>query len=223
MIALRKIKCRIWSVAFESGRRWIMEEHLQSLTSCVANDGIKPADRRYFHIPKVIQWDKIPLQKQMKHLIFVFEFHLMPETFAMSCVHLDVIRRSQLWDTKGGNTLGKNSTNSHFRPIFVFPPQPPEGSCATRAKRCEALRVLLTGAKTDQRKETLLKSADRFSTHYHFLFSSGVSFSAQRGSRHASTPLLLSRHMGLCTSPHRLAPSRRISVCSPPSPLAFFF
>lgn len=62
-------------------------------------------------------------------------------------------------------------------------------------------------------KETLLKSADRFSTHYHFLFSSGVSFSAQRGSRHASTPLLLSRHMGLCTSPHRLAPSERVSGC----------
>lgn len=57
----------------------------------------------------------------------------------------------------------------------------------------------------------LFRSADRFSSHYHFLFSSSVSFSAQRGSRHASTPLLLLRHMGLCTSPHRSAPSRHIS------------
>lgn len=113
--------------------------------------------------------------------------------------------------TLAGLSYGENSTSPHFGPIFVFPSQPPERSCATRAKRCEALRALLTGAKTDQRKETLLKSADRFSTHYHFLFSSGVSFSAQRGSRHASTPLLLSRHMGLCTSPHRLAPSHRVS------------
>lgn len=57
----------------------------------------------------------------------------------------------------------------------------------------------------------LFRSADHFSSHYHFLFSSSVSFSAQRGSRHASTPLLLLRHMGLCTSPHRSAPSRHIS------------
>lgn len=113
--------------------------------------------------------------------------------------------------TLAGLSCGENATIPHFRPIFVFLSQPPERSCATRAKRCEALRALLTGAKTDQRKETLLKSADRFSTHYHFLFSSGVSFSAQRGSCHASTPLLLSRHMGLCTSPHRLAPSQRVS------------
>lgn len=131
----------------------------------------------------------------------------------------------QRWDPKGGNT----NTQAHHRQskLFLtsglfsaFPSQPPERSCATRG---EAVRgapgAINWREKQISERKRRSNQLIAFLLIIIFYFSSGVSFSAQRGSRHASTPLLLSRHMGPSTSPHRLAPFQFVSGCAPPIPL----
>lgn len=58
----------------------------------------------------------------------------------------------------------------------------------------EPLREAISGSLMPRRSD------DWFSSHYGFPFSTIVSFTAQRDSLRASTPVLLFRHMGLWTA-----------------------